>query len=310
MSVIRDLCVGSVQGKGVDGYRDALELLKGALEPMTAVRRRPRRPRWSTCCASASSTRLLVTNLVNVRCLTGFTGTNGACVVTPEERLFLTDFRYVEQAEEQVRGLRALPAGRDLVGDLAARLRGRAGFDDAHVSVRTHAQARREGGRGRGAGRRRAAWWRAAGGQGRTASSQRDRRGGASWPTRCSSACSSAAWRAAPSARWRWSSSASCATRAPRTRRSRRSWPRAPHGALPHAEPREVEIPPGTLVVVDWGARLDGYCSDCTRTFATGRARLEARREVYELVRRAQEQALGRCAPGPAAARWTRSRAT
>ncbi|MDQ4047894.1 MAG: 3-dehydroquinate dehydratase [Actinomycetota bacterium] len=30
-SVIRDLCVGSVQGKGVDGYREALELLKGAM---------------------------------------------------------------------------------------------------------------------------------------------------------------------------------------------------------------------------------------------------------------------------------------
>jgi 3-dehydroquinate dehydratase-2 len=32
LSVIRDLCVGSVQGKGVDGYRDALEMLKEALE--------------------------------------------------------------------------------------------------------------------------------------------------------------------------------------------------------------------------------------------------------------------------------------
>ncbi len=32
LSVIRDLCVGSVQGKGIDGYRDALVLLKDALE--------------------------------------------------------------------------------------------------------------------------------------------------------------------------------------------------------------------------------------------------------------------------------------
>jgi hypothetical protein len=29
--VIRDLCVGSVQGRGVDGYREALELLKGSI---------------------------------------------------------------------------------------------------------------------------------------------------------------------------------------------------------------------------------------------------------------------------------------
>ena len=41
------------------------------------------------------------------------------------------------------------------------------------------------------------------------------------------------------------------------------------HGALPHAEPRDVEIPRGTLVVFDWGARLDGFCSDFTRTIAT-----------------------------------------
>ena len=33
VSVIRDLCVGSVQGKGVEGYREAFELLKAALEP-------------------------------------------------------------------------------------------------------------------------------------------------------------------------------------------------------------------------------------------------------------------------------------
>jgi 3-dehydroquinate dehydratase II len=32
VSVIRDLCLGCVQGKGVDGYRDALEMLKEALE--------------------------------------------------------------------------------------------------------------------------------------------------------------------------------------------------------------------------------------------------------------------------------------
>src|SRR3712207_3721626 len=81
---------------------------------------------------------LLVTNLVNVRYLTGFTGTNGGCVVTPGERFFLTDFRYVERAEEEVRGFEHVKAGRDLLGDLASRLRGRAGFDDSHVTVGAH----------------------------------------------------------------------------------------------------------------------------------------------------------------------------
>ena len=34
--------------------------------------------------------------------------------------------------------------------------------------------------------------------------------------------------------------------------------------------PRDVEIPRDTLVVIDIGAIVDGYCSDCTRTIATG----------------------------------------
>jgi Xaa-Pro aminopeptidase len=63
------------------------------------------------------------------------------------------------------------------------------------------------------------------------------------------------------------------------------------HGALPHAEPRDVEIPRGALVIIDWGAGLDGYCSDCTRTFATGEISEHAA-EVYEVVRLAQERAL------------------
>ena len=62
------------------------------------------------------------------------------------------------------------------------------------------------------------------------------------------------------------------------------------HGALPHAVPRDVEIPQDTLVVVDWGCVLDGYCSDCTRTFATGDPGDQAR-EVYELVRSTQAEA-------------------
>jgi Xaa-Pro aminopeptidase len=46
---------------------------------------------------------LLVTDLVNVRWLTGFTGTNGAAVVGTDGTLrFVTDFRYLTQAAEQL----------------------------------------------------------------------------------------------------------------------------------------------------------------------------------------------------------------
>ena len=59
------------------------------------------------------------------------------------------------------------------------------------------------------------------------------------------------------------------------------------HGALPHAQPREVTIRRGDLVVIDWGAELDGYCSDATRTVAAGEVSDDAR-EVYDLVLQAQ----------------------
>jgi Xaa-Pro aminopeptidase len=69
------------------------------------------------------------------------------------------------------------------------------------------------------------------------------------------------------------------------------------HGALPHASPRDVEIPTGTLVVVDMGAQVDGYCSDCTRTLATGPLDDDAL-ATYELVLRAQRAALDAVRPG------------
>ena len=52
-----------------------------------------------------------------------------------------------------------------------------------------------------------------------------------------------------------------------------------------------MEIARGQLVVIDWGAELDGYCSDCTRTVAAGEPGEHAR-EMYELVLRAQQAGL------------------
>ena len=69
------------------------------------------------------------------------------------------------------------------------------------------------------------------------------------------------------------------------------------HGAQPHAVPRDIEIPRDTLVVIDMGAMVDGYCSDCTRTIATGSLADDVL-EVYELVRRAQVDALGAAVAG------------
>ncbi|HEX4187582.1 MAG TPA: Xaa-Pro peptidase family protein [Solirubrobacteraceae bacterium] len=71
------------------------------------------------------------------------------------------------------------------------------------------------------------------------------------------------------------------------------------HGALPHAQPTGEAIPRDVLVTIDWGALHEGYCSDCTRTFATGEAISEEAREVYALVLRSQEQGLAALRAGP-----------
>ena len=62
---------------------------------------------------------LLVTNLVNVRYLTGYTGSNGIAIVGRDLRRFITDFRYVEQAAVEVEGFDREQASQDLVSGLA-----------------------------------------------------------------------------------------------------------------------------------------------------------------------------------------------
>ena len=58
-------------------------------------------------------------------------------------------------------------------------------------------------------------------------------------------------------------------------------------------------IAPDVLVTIDWGALHEGYCSDCTRTYATGERISAQAREVYELVRCAQAAALDAVRAGP-----------
>jgi len=60
-----------------------------------------------------------------------------------------------------------------------------------------------------------------------------------------------------------------------------------PSGALPHAIPGDAVIAAGDLVVIDMGARLDGYHSDITRTYAVDRVGQEER-AVYAIVLAAQ----------------------
>ncbi len=240
---------------------------------------------------------LLVTDLTNVRYLTGFTGSNGACVVTRDERLFFTDFRYVEQARAQVPEYERIEAGRDMLGDLSGRLRGRAGFDDEHLSVAAHAKLAEKV----------------------TGEVELVPAAGLVEQLRAlKDADEVAAMRAAAELSTAAYDSLRERGLAGRTERdvavqlvrfmedSGAEGPAFPpivaaadHGARPHAVPRDLEIPRDTLVVIDMGAMVDGYCSDCTRTLATGSPG-DAALEIYELVLRAQMEALAATRAGAA----------
>ena len=67
--------------------------------------------------------------------------------------------------------------------------------------------------------------------------------------------------------------------------------------ASPHAVPGDAPIEPGVLVVVDAGCVLDGYCSDCTRTFAVGEVP-ERLTELHALCLEAQLAGLAAVAAG------------
>jgi Xaa-Pro aminopeptidase len=232
---------------------------------------------------------LLVTNLVNVRYLTGFTGTNGACVVTPDERLFLTDSRYTELSKQQVSDFELLEASQALLGELAARLRGRAGFDDADLSVKAHAKLASEV----------PAEVELVAAGGLVEELRAVKEPGEVDAMRAATKIADAAYSELQGAGLVGRTEREVARSIVRfledSGADEASFPpivaAADNGALPHAVPRDVEIPAGTLVVIDLGARLDGYCSDCTRTFATGPLP-DRQVEAYEAVHIAQRLAL------------------
>jgi len=72
-----------------------------------------------------------------------------------------------------------------------------------------------------------------------------------------------------------------------------------PNSALPHAVPTARRLQPGDLVILDWGATVEGYISDLTRTFAIGPVEPEMQR-IHTLV--AEANAAGRAAAGPGVA--------
>jgi Xaa-Pro aminopeptidase len=244
---------------------------------------------------------LLVTDLVNVRWLTGFTGSSAAAIVGREgTRRFVTDFRYLTQSAEQLDPTWEREIAVDLLAGVVKGLPGagdlRLAFEDAHMSVKDHEKL---------TGMLRAGIELVpAGSTVETLRAIKD-------PGELEAI--RAAARLADDALievlerglvGRTEREVALDLEYTMRRLGAEAVSFSPivaagdHGALPHATPRDVAIPAGTMCVIDWGAQLDGYASDCTRTYATGE--VDPRDgEVYALVLRAQEAALDAVRPGP-----------
>jgi Xaa-Pro aminopeptidase len=228
--------------------------------------------------------------MANLRWLTGFTGTSGLALVGADDACFFTDFRYVERAERELAPrFDRVSAERELLASAAERLHGRVGYDDAHTSVKNLRKLEELVAEG--------VELVPAGGL-----VERLRRCKDEGELRAIGEAARIADQA-----YEWVFERGVVGRSEREimldahQRMRQlgaddpSFPAivaaGENSALPHHESSDRVVGAAELLLIDMGAIVDGYCSDCTRTVATGEIDDETM-EVYELVRSAQATAL------------------
>ena len=219
----------------------------------------------------------------------------------------LTDFRYTERAEKEVGDAfdRAIAQSR-LMPELASRLQGRVGFDDSATSVANLRKLEEELGEG--------VELVPAGGLVEELRRRKD-------PREIETIAEAArltdeVYEEVLAAGLAGRPERDVARDAHAAIRERGGEPSfeaivaaGPTGALPHAEPREREIGAGELVVWDMGAIVDGYCSDCTRTFAAGASPTATRARPTRSSRPRRRRASRRSGPASTARLPTRRRA-
>jgi len=236
---------------------------------------------------------LLVTSGVNVRYLTGLASSNAAVLVEPAgDATLFTDFRYAKRARA-VEEVRFEQTARAVIGELATRLAGQTIGIEADVLSVASLHTLREGGvaaepTSRLVERLRAIKEPAELESLRQAAAISDEVFGALGEERFVGRTEiELAWRVRELFNEHGSSELSFDTLVAA----------AENGANPHSELRDVPIPANTLVIVDAGCRIDGYASDCTRTFATGDLSDELAR-AYDVCLEAQLAALEAMGPG------------
>ena len=248
---------------------------------------------------------LLVSTPENRRYLAGFTGSAGYLLISPQNALLATDFRYVEQATSQAPDFRVhrIGSGYDWFPRLLAELdTRRVGFESQHLSVAQYKQLTDALQAADGSGPSLMATsgivegLRAAKDTEEMHLLQRaidiaDAAFEAVFPTiKPGQTERQVAWELEKAMREGGAESASFDIIVAA----------GPNAALPHHRPTERPLQESEPVVIDMGARYGGYCSDLSRTIILGRAD-ETFRRVYDTVRAAQETAMATVQAGMAA---------
>jgi Xaa-Pro aminopeptidase len=240
----------------------------------------------------------LVTNSVNVRYLTGFDSSNAALLVSGDRLAVATDGRYV-QAAQALDGIEVHAADRDVLGWLGGRLGDLAespiAFEADTVTVAGHQALSANGTR----------LLPATGVVLRLRSVKDEEELEA---VRRAARVTSAAYEKLAREPIVGRTEADVAWTMEQALRAEGAEGLAfpvivasgPNSALPHHHPGRREIGAGETVIVDAGALVDGYCADCTRTFATGPLPDELQ-QAYALCRSAQERALAAVRAGASA---------
>lgn len=234
---------------------------------------------------------LLVSHPPNVRYLTGFSGSSGLLLVTHDRTLLITDMRYADQAPVETAGAAEVLVELSNIWErlrrvLESRGRTRLGFERERITVRDAERLAR---------------FEAADPVGTADLVDALRlvkdEGEVEAIRRAADLAQAALASLLPTIR-AGQTEREIAARLEHALRDRGSeWhpfqtivASGPRSALPHARASERSVARGELLLIDFGAQLDGYCSDITRTMIVGEAD-GRQREIYEVVRVAQRTA-------------------
>ncbi len=261
---------------------------------MSADRRQERRLALVQILESEGLDALLVTGLPNIRYLTGFSGSAAFAVVTHSDLLLVTDFRYEEQARAEVGGVARVEIERSSVWERLFQEMSTLG-PLATVGYEAHVLTVRDSERLAAAGK---PWhWKAVGELVERLRVRKSPEEVAS--IRVAAALARAALRETlVTVRVGQSERAIAGVLEGHLRRlgsEAHPFPTivasGPRTAWPHARTSLRPVAAGDWLLLDFGAQVDGYCADITRTVVVGARATERQRVMYDLVRTAQLRA-------------------